>query len=468
MRILEFTRKYLFWTVDFLYGGGVRKHYNDIKTIHEDFGSKNSKLRRKSNLEKVLNHTVETVPFYNSFKLPITLSDFPIVDKATIRENYDLFRSKNFLDKNQYEVVTSGSTGNPFKIYHDRNKRNRSTADTIYYGKMAGFEIGSRLYYFRLWDKQYRKSNLLSWIQNVVMHSVDDFNEEYLSKVIDQLENDSSVKGILGYSSGLQSICKHLDNSERKIKDCKVKTVISMAESLNDYTRNALKRHFGVKPVSRYSNSENGIIAQQNLIDNNESDYEINWASYHVEIFAMNEDVPLPHGETGRIVVTDLFNCAMPLVRYDTGDVGKLGYDPKNPGKPMVFTQIEGRKMDMFTNTRGEYVSPHIIHQILQYDQIDQFQFIQEENSNYIIKLKLLNRFDYSNEVKLIEQYKAYFGDDAKIKVEYVNEIPLLLSGKRKLVINKAINTLNSKESDRTERRGEDSCGEECETEYRS
>ncbi|MBS9462211.1 phenylacetate--CoA ligase family protein [Flagellimonas sp. 389] len=471
MGIFEFARKYLFWTVDFLNGGGIRKHYMDIRFVHENFASENARRRKKKSLQNLLDHTIKTVPFYQGLKLPVSLSDFPIIDKALVRDNYDLFRSQAFIKKKQHEVVTSGSTGNPFKVYHDQNKRNRSTADTIFYGKKAGFEIGSRLYYFRLWDKQYRKSTMLSWIQNVVMHSVDDFNEAYLSNVVDQMENDLSVKGILGYSSGLQSICKHLDNTGKKIKDCKVKTVISMAESLNDYTRDAIKRHFKVTPVSRYSNSENGIIAQQNQNEADNRDYMINWASYHVEILAMNEDIPLPFGETGRIVVTDLFNSAMPLIRYDTGDVGSLGYDDEDPDKPMVFAQIEGRKMDMFTNTKGEYVSPHIIHQILQYDQIDQFQFVQEGASTYIIKLKLLNRFDYNNEAKLIDQYKEYFGNDAKIKVEYVNEIPLLLSGKRKLVINNAIDKLNSKSvaqahEQEEENMKEDSKGERCETEY--
>ena len=95
--------------------------------------------------------------------------------------------------------------------------------------------------------------------------------------------------------------------------------------------------------------------------------------------------------------------------------------------------------MDMFTNTQGEYVSSHIIHHVLQYPGIDQFQFIEEENNEYFIKLKITADFDKSREKELIELYKGYFGPNANVFVEYVNEIPLLLSGKRKLVINKTI-----------------------------
>ncbi len=132
----------------------------------------------------------------------------------------------------------------------------------------------------------------------------------------------------------------------------------------------------------------------------------------------------------------------MPLIRYDTGDVGKLNFDLDDSDKPLVFTKIEGRKMDMFTNTNGEYISSHIVHHILQFNEIDQFQFIEEENKEYVIKLKVSKDFDYDNEIGIIKQYKEYFGVGANIRIEYVKDIPLLPSGKRKLVINNAIKTL--------------------------
>src|SRR5690606_9962439 len=137
------------------------------------------------------------------------------------------------------------------------------------------------------------------------------------------------------------------------------------------------------------------------------------------------------------IVITDLFNFAMPLIRYDTGDVGVMDYDSN--GNRLVLTQIDGRKMDMFTNTKGELISSHIIHHILQYKGIDQFQFIEEENGDYIIKLKVLPSYNYKDGERIYNQYEGYFGEGAVIQLEYVDDIPLLPSGKRKLVINKRL-----------------------------
>jgi len=127
------------------------------------------------------------------------------------------------------------------------------------------------------------------------------------------------------------------------------------------------------------------------------------------------------------------------MIRYDTGDVGILEKDSNY--STLTFSKIEGRKMDMFTNTKGEFISSHIIHHVLQFKGIEQFQFIEEKNDEYIIKLKVSEKFDTKSEPKLIQQYQEYFGEDAQVKIEYVKEIPLLPSGKRKLVINNALKT---------------------------
>lgn len=439
MKVLEFARGYMFWTKDFLTGGNVRKHIRDIGLIQENYPNEEVLAKNRTYLSNLLEHTLQTVPFYENQKdRLLSLENFPVVDKALIRDNFEIFRSRSYWNKKKHKVSTSGSTGNPFNIFHDKNKRDRNTADTIYFAKKTGFEVGARLYYLRLWDKQYKKSDWLSWMQNIDMQSVDDLGNQEIENWIKKFSKDSSAKSLLAYTSALQSIFKYMEAKNAKPIETKVNSVIAIAEGLDDYVRKGVRKYFNAEVVSRYSNSENGIIAQQPYGSKN---FEINWASYYVEILDLNHDVPVQQGETGRIVITDLFNYCMPMVRYDTGDIGKmdLGLDGS-----LVFSKIEGRKMDMFTNTKGEYISSHIVHHILQFNEIDQFQFIQEENNVYIIKLKVSEHFDYNNEEGLINRYREYFGEDANIRIEYVDEIPLLPSGKRKLVINNAIKRYNN------------------------
>ncbi|MCL6266244.1 CoF synthetase [Flagellimonas myxillae] len=435
IKLLEWFRRTTFWVLDWCKGGNVGRHYREVKYVQNNPRTEKSKQIRQQHLDQLLGHAVNTVPFYFDIsEKEAQLERFPVVNKQVVREKFELLRSQPYINKHNHQVLTSGSTGKPFKILHDKNKRDRNTADTIFFAERAGFKIGAKLYYLRLWDKQYKLGKVKSFVQNMHAQSVDDLSEKNIAILLEDFEQSKSHLNLLAYTSALDSICKYLDEHYKRPLDCTTTSAIAVAEGLSPTVKEKMRKYFNVEVVSRYSNSENGILSQQPL--NSRSGYfEINTASYHVEILDLNHDRPVKPGEVGRIVITDLFNYSMPLVRYDTGDVGMMEEDPESGS--LVFTKVDGRKMDMFTNTKGEYISSHIIHHILQYKGIQQFQFVQEDVGKYVIKLKVLEKLPIRVEDALRNQYLEYFGEDAELKIKYVKDIPLLASGKRKLVINK-------------------------------
>src|SRR5690606_2012935 len=151
----------------------------------------------------LLDHVVGTVPFYKELmgNSRPRLEHFPVVDKAMVRANYERFKSGTYLNSANHPVSTSGSTGIPFKLLHNKGKRDRNIADTMYFAGKTGFHIGTRLYYLRLWDKQYRKTNWLSWAQNIDMQSVDELDDESIKGWVERFERDRSNKSILAYTS---------------------------------------------------------------------------------------------------------------------------------------------------------------------------------------------------------------------------------------------------------------------------
>ena len=78
-----------------------------------------------------------------------------------------------------------------------------------------------------------------------------------------------------------------------------------------------LEKQFGCPVRAWYSNEENGIMGLQNEKDEG---YRIDTETYYYEILKMDSDEPAEPGELGRIVITDLFNYAFPILRYDNGD----------------------------------------------------------------------------------------------------------------------------------------------------
>lgn len=429
--VLENLRNTALWVADALKGRQLRRHYDEITVLLESTDDRTIIAKINGSLDNLLKHSVKTVSFYDSYK-DCGLTAFPVVNKTVIRASFASFLSSSYNSEELYQAITSGSTGTPFKIYQDRNKKLRNYADTLYFAGLAGYRTGHRLVYLKIWVKEKMKNPIAYRLQNIVPVDVIRFNEREIEALINRMEKDRSTFGLLGYSSALELICRYLDRTGHGPVKAEVKSIIAISETLNDNTRESLEKYFGVPAVSRYSNLENGIIAQQ--IPGQGSRYLVNSASYHVEILKMDSDEPAEEGEQGRIVVTDLFNYAMPMIRYDTGDIGYMVHDENFPWRKYL-NHVEGRRMDLLYDTSGNLVSSYIVYKNMwQYTEIEQYQLIQEDKKRYTIKINC--REPFTREQKLIGEFKSYLGQDADFSIENVTEIPLLSSGKRKKIVN--------------------------------
>jgi len=427
-------RKTIFWLKDWMKGSKVRRHYEAIKKINDNHGSDYSFRERTKYLSEILRHCLDTVPYYRNLEMSDTILDkFPVVNKNLIKRDVDAFRSEAYTDKKTFKATTSGSTGTPFTVFHNVDKKRRHTADVHFFWESVGHAWGTKFFYLKIWNAQNSKSQLTLKMQNIVPIDVFQLDDSKIKALLDSVETDTSQKSILGYASALDRIVKYLERNPTDMSKANVVSIIAMSESLDGPTKKTLEAYFDCPVVSRYANLENGMFAQQTSWSGN--DFLVNLASYHIEVLDLHENVPVKEGETGRIVVTDLFNRAMPMIRYDTGDLGILGKFEKNGETYQVFKKIEGRKMDAIYNTKGEVVSSFTItNSMWKYIELAQYQFIQLSKKEYKFKLNALEKFE--REQELIEEFKVYLGNDAKIQVTYVDEVPLLSSGKRKKVLN--------------------------------
>jgi phenylacetate-CoA ligase len=426
-------RYWFFRVQEFLNGNRVTKQIEDIRLLLSNPFSEQAISERENRLNKVLSQAVNCVPFYKSKNITgnIVINSFPVINKNIIRDQIDNFIVEGVRREDLLRVVTSGSTGTPFCVYHDITKKQRNKSDAIFFGNLAGFTIGIKLYYLKIWNQVNRKSRFTSLKQNINAIDVTQLSDQKIEKLITEFSENKGEKAFLGYASALESIAACAFRISPQVKFMNVKSVIAMSEGLNPASKEKIQQVFGRCPVSRYSNVENGIIAQQ--LPDGSNEFVINWASYYVEILDFDSDNTVEIGKLGRIVVTDLFNFSMPMIRYDTGDIGSFVWSRDK--KQILLSSVEGRRMDQVFNTNGELVSSFTItNNMWLYPEIKQYQFIQKSKNVFLFKLNLDEKFE--REALLISEFKKYFGQDAQILVEYVNEIPLLNSGKRKKVMN--------------------------------
>lgn len=428
-------RKNAFWVFDAIKGGGIRSNYQQINKINSNPYSKYSVKKRQENLKKLLRYSIEETVFYSSVKNEAELKNFPVIDKSIVRDSYSDFIGRNVELENLKKVTTSGSTGTPFTIHQDGKKRLRHTADNIYFNELAGMPLGKKLYYFRIWNDVVYRNRLKNYLQNIVPVESSKLDFDTIDKsILSKILNDSDEKALLAYASTYEALVKALSSKYSKPFDANVISIMSMSETLPKHIKEKLEFYFSCEAVSRYSNMENGFIGQQ--VRKGAGEYSINMASYEIEILDLNKDIPAGIGEMGRIVVTDLFNYAMPLIRYDTGDVASLIYKQIDGVKLPFFNRIEGRKVDFITDTEGNLISPHTVtNSMWKFPSIKQFQFIQNDRNRYVLVINS-EKNDQIPDMEILKELKKYVGRDANIKVEFVEEVPLLASGKRKKVVN--------------------------------
>lgn len=441
MNLMQVLREKAYWAIDAVKGSPVQKHLRHISANLQNRGSTFAADQNSVALQELLQHATQNIPYYKNLNLPLKLEAFPVTDKNLIREHEHEFLIPGTAKQKLHKVTTSGSTGTPFTVYQNKDKKNRNVADVLYFAKTSGFQLGYRLYYFRHWDRQLKKAKPLAYLQNVIPLEVTYLSDSYISSFLARLKKDPTPKAFIGYPSAYNSIVNYMQRNAKKPKDYNITSIIANAETLTRDTKEGMEYYFKCPVVSRYSNMENGILAQQ--MPGKDPYFHINTASYVIEVLDMYTGQPVLD-EPGNIVVTDLYNYSMPLIRYTTGDIGLMTKDPKT-GIPML-ARVDGRKMDVILNTKGEVLSAFVSLNTLQYEGILQTQMIQEGPKEYRIRLCITD--DFNSEEAIKNEYLEILGKDARIVFEYPDEIPLLSSGKRKIMINNYLKKVQDLKND--------------------
>ena len=419
-------RWYLFWIKDLLSGGKIYKAYKDIK-----YSYSNGNLDFEKDINDLLQHASNTTDFYKEYRGK-KLEDFPIINKMVIKENFNEIQSKQYKGKKLHKMSTSGSTGTPLTVVQDKNKRARVIAAVIFFGKLCGYTFGQRQMFLRVWVKSVKKSPIKKFIQNMITEDISNLNDSKLEEISTILEKDNKIRNILSYASTLEKLANYLEKKEKRSYG--LTSIISGSELLQENVREKLKETFKCNVVSRYANEENGILGQDCIENNHE--IHLNLADYYFEFLKLEDDTPAEEGELARIVITDLWNYALPMIRYDTGDLAIVGKAECSLKSNLVIKEIFGRKVDLIYNTYEEPVSPHLItNNMWEVKGIKQFKFIQQDRFKYKILLNL-EKDSVCNETDLINKFKKLMGENSEIEIEYTEEIPVLNSGKRKYIEN--------------------------------
>ena len=419
-----------FWMLDKMKGGKIREYYDQIRYAWKEGSSIEETDKR---IRDLIAHAVRTTDFYKDYPEDIALRDLPVVNKDTFRQQYDRFISSTYKDAPDNRVMcTSGSTGTPLRMIQNRDKIRHNTAGGISLGAAAGYYIGMKEAFIRVWVNNVRKSKFQLIQENMIMMDSSRMDEKALSEMFRTIEK-KKVKCLIGYSSALGELSDYIRKSGTDCSNCSVRAIIPISETMPEPVRRTLEKQFGCPVRAWYSNEENGIMGLQN--EENEG-YHIDTETYYYEILKMDCDEPAEPGELGRIVITDLFNYAFPILRYDNGDTAVAVRKEKNGRFKLYLSELYGRRSDLIYDCKGNAVTPYIItNNLWDIEGVKQYRFIQEDMKDYTIWLN--GDPEKMDQKEILGRIRPYLGEEARIKVEIVDEIPVLASGKRKYIENR-------------------------------
>ncbi len=378
-------------------------------------------------LNDILTYATTFSDYYKGYVNFKNLNDFPIVNKETLKSHWDEIAIKEYkVFTDNREKFTSGSTGTPFKMVMDRYKHSRWIAANKVFRSNVGVPSHTKTVFI---------SETIS-DRNIPLERMERDNVYYLDV---KYHDDASINDFIIYLienevRTMTILASFLDKLAQLVQKGKAVpwtgnfiAVFSVSETLKETTRKIISEYFRCPVYVLYANEENGVLAVE---DGSGYGCRANTADFFLEVLSLDSDTPAKDGEIGRLVITDYFNKAFPVIRYENGDlVAKKTLDN---GK-VYLTEIAGRKIDALYTTDGRMINYFSSISFLEpYMDIRQFQLVQEDYHNFTW---ILNTDNHSYEEMIVEHCKKLFGEDSNWKFEYVDNIPKLRSGKFRMTV---------------------------------
>jgi phenylacetate-CoA ligase len=273
------------------------------------------------------------------------------------------------------------------------------------------------------------KERLDAWFMRRHFVPAFEMSELSLKNLIKTIEKKKPVL-IDGYAESLNFIAMA---STTKSKH-NPKAVMSSAQQLTESTRSQIENQFGATVLDKYGSREFSGIAYQCL---ESPHHHVQDESYIVEILV--DGRPAKVGEVGEVVITDLNNFSMPLIRYRIGDMAvAVEQTPCGCGRPhSQIGAISGRTQALISCSNGVWLpGTFFAHFFKDFDfAVQHFQVTQDTPEKFTLKIVPKSQFTQRVKNQIVSDLQFYTGSGQIIDVSLVDEIPLLKTGKRTPVI---------------------------------
>jgi phenylacetate-CoA ligase len=406
-------------------------------------------------LRETIAYAYQRIPYYQrvmaargltpaDIQTPADLTRLPILTKDIIREHFDALQPAA-PPAGARILATSGSTGEPTKFLATQAMRDWHDAAKLRAWAWAGYSLGTPI--VLLWGatfdhERYRSlpGRLRRFFNREHLFNAHDMSDAVCGRYVERIRR-LRVKGLHGYPNSTYFLARYCH--DHGIDEIRFDFVLSTAETLLEPRRQAIESAFHCPVFDHYGSRETSMVSQECP---EHGGFHVSIDNGLIEI--TRDGDPVRPGEIGNILVTDFRNHAMPLIRYEIGDVARAATDSCPCSRPFpTFHSIEGRMSDMFTLADGRLLSPLMVTSLIYPDpkvwgkptpeisHIRQWQIVQETQDDFTVHLVLKPGLPIERYRYIADNFRAYVHPNARVRVESVNHIPAAASGKRRPII---------------------------------
>jgi phenylacetate-CoA ligase len=267
------------------------------------------------------------------------------------------------------------------------------------------------------------------WIVNhagkQVHFSTYHLNPDFLPSVVAKLQS-SSIQFLMGYPSAIGIVAQYLAARNQSVP---LKGVFLSSEPIYDWQAEAIRQAFGCRVFNYFAATEKVISAI---------------SCGHSLNLHVNEEICVPEfthatpAVGGRVLLgTLLTNYAMPLIRYELHDVSSEVPDPCPCGRAHgLIGPIDTKAEDFIVTPRGSLVSASLLTFPFKTARgIIASQIEQLDLHTLVVKVVTNELFRPEDSAQLCADIGSCVGDEMRIEIKRVTDIPRTNNGKFKFVV---------------------------------
>ena len=385
--------------------------------------------KRDRRVRWMVRYAAETVPYYrdlfrelgidpSEIRTADDLDRLPLLDKASVRANPERFVSTSRWGRTAVPHLTSGTTGQPLTVFHDRNslladtgviRRHAAVVQAVLGRRSAirGLSVGyaggayeARQAFLQQASFRLRRRQAV-WLP--MSAPLDD--------VIAALNHHRpDVLACLG--SYADALFRNVAALDRQVYVPPV--IVYGGDSITDSGRELIQHQFGAVLLSNYECVE---VHKIGFTCEHATGFHLHMDLTHVRI--VNEQGRrLPPGQKGEVVVSNLVNRGSVLLNYRLGDVAALTEEPCPCGRTMpLLTELEGRVEDIIYLPNGDFVHPRLVWKALKHRQgLLRYQLVQRDPEAFELRLSTVDEASFEGiAAAAIAELRPLLGESAVI-----------------------------------------------------